>query len=90
MSFMVMVDVPMYVGRLLGDNESGKLLLGLWQGLEELNTRWIVTHEIEEWRTELPWMSLYFSFAVLVSIGLCYLPLDKEKILVSFKGKEAK
>jgi hypothetical protein len=30
-----------------------------------------VTHDISEWREEIPWMSLYFSAAVWSSLALC-------------------
>jgi hypothetical protein len=30
-----------------------------------------VTHDIGEWREEIPWMSLYFSAAVWASLALC-------------------
>jgi hypothetical protein len=33
--------------------------------------RWIVTHELSEWREEIAWMSLYFSGAVWASLALC-------------------
>lgn len=78
--FMVTVDVPMYLGRLKADQESGKRLLGLVEGFQDLNSRWIVTHDIEQWKTEIPWMSLYFSAAVWVSLALCYVPLTKTRL----------
>ena len=78
--FMIFVDVHMYYTRLLADLASHKEHLSLIEGLVALNTKWVVTHEINEWRTEIPWMSLYFSLAVLVSIGLCYLPLKPEDL----------
>lgn len=72
--FMLTVDVPMYVTRWLADNEMGKTYLGFIEGLYDLNTRWVVTHDIQEWRSEIPWKSLYFSVAVWVSLALCYVP----------------
>lgn len=75
-AFMVTVDVPMYVERLLQDSAAGKPYLGLWQGLVDLNTSWRVTHSIADWQSEIPWKTLYFTFAVLVSISLCYVPLE--------------
>ncbi|MGE3387363.1 MAG: hypothetical protein AB7K41_11595 [Bdellovibrionales bacterium] len=79
-AFMTSVDVPMYIGRLMADNASQKSHLGFWQGLYDLNTRWIVTHSIADWKTEIPWQTLYFTFAVLVSIALCYVPLTPERL----------
>jgi hypothetical protein len=76
--FMFTVDVPMYVGRLLQDRATGKEHLGFVQGIIDLNTNWVVTHSISDWQTEIPWMTLYFTFAVLVSLALCMLPLQPE------------
>lgn len=78
--FMVIVDVPMYIDRLIQDTKEMKVYFGLWEGLVDLNTRWIVTYDINHWRTEIPWMTLYFSFAVLISIALCYVPITKQKL----------
>lgn len=72
--FMVTVDVPMYVTRWVADQAQGKLYLGFAEGIYDLNTRWVVTHDIQEWRSEIPWKSLYFSVAVWVSLALCYVP----------------
>jgi hypothetical protein len=72
--FMVTVDVPMYVSRWIGDEAAGKSYLGFFQGIHDLNTRWIVTHDIQQWRSEIAWKTLYFSFAVWVSMALCYVP----------------
>lgn len=76
--FMFTVDVPMYVNRLIHDNSTNKPLLSFVDGLIDLNTRWHVTLSIQDWKQEIPWMILYFSFAVLVSLALCLLPLTIE------------
>ncbi len=78
--FMLTTDVPMYLGRLLDDTQQTRTYLGLSDGVHDLLTRWVVTHDLDEWRTEIPWMSLYFSFAVWLSIGLCAAPLSVEAI----------
>ena len=36
-----------------------------------MTTRWVVTHELAEWKDEIAWMSLYFSIAVWGSLALC-------------------
>jgi len=41
------------------------------EGLRDVSTRWIVTHELAEWKDEIAWMSLYFSAAVWASLALC-------------------
>lgn len=84
-NFMVTVDVPMYGARYIADLTSQKPFLGFIEGLIDLNTRWHVTHDIAEWKSEIPWMSLYFSFAVWVSIGLCYVPLSEKRLAIHQK-----
>jgi hypothetical protein len=82
--FMCTVDVPMYVSRWLADEASGRPYLSLSQGLSDASSRWIVTLRWEEWRTEMPWMSLYFSVAVWCSIALVHAPAaEAEKRLAA-------
>lgn len=86
--FMFTVDVPMYWSRLQADVLANKPTLGLIEGLVDLNTKWRVTYDIEEWRSEIPWMTTYFTLAVWSSIALCFLPTDEQELakLVSSKS----
>ncbi len=68
--FMSAVDVPMYLARWHADLADGKSLLGLFAGLHDLATRWVVTHYFAPWQNEMAWMSLYFSVAVWASLML--------------------
>jgi hypothetical protein len=68
--FMGTVDVPMYFVRWQADLADSKPLLGLIGGLHDLATRWVVTHDIAQWRQEIAWLSLYFSMAVWTSLAL--------------------
>jgi hypothetical protein len=68
--FMVTIDVPMYLQRWQAATAAGQPVLGLFAGLHDLTSRWIVTHDIARWRNEIPWMSLYFSIAVWASLLL--------------------
>ena len=77
--FMITVDIKMYFNRYINDTNNQKVYLTFKEGILDLNTKWIVTHDIYAWKTEIPWITLYFSFAVLVSIGLCLVPLTIEK-----------
>jgi hypothetical protein len=72
--FMCTVDIPMYVSRWLADEAQGRQYLSLAQGLQDVWSRRVVTFEWEAWGTEIPWMSLYFSVAVWLSIGLVHVP----------------
>ncbi len=69
--FLATIDVPMYLSRWqAGPAETGRLL-GLLEGLHDASTRWVVTHDFDEWKDEIAWMSLYFSAAVWASLALC-------------------
>ncbi len=71
LAFLVTVDVPMYLSRWRAKVVDGRPHLGLREGLRDASRRWIVTHDLAEWRQEIPWMSLYFSAAVWASLALC-------------------
>lgn len=73
-AFMCTVDIPMYLSRWLADEASGRAYLSLSQGIHDAWGRWSVTFAWEDWRTEMPWMSLYFSVAVWCSIALAHVP----------------
>jgi hypothetical protein len=61
----------MYLGRWRAGVAEGSNLLGIIEGLRDVSTRWVVTHDIEHWKGEIAWMSLYFSAAVWASLALC-------------------
>jgi hypothetical protein len=81
--FMATIDVPMYLTRWQAkradknsDKNADKRSDGIGplshrQGLWDATVRWVVTHDIAQWKDEIPWMSLYFSAAVWASLALC-------------------
>ena len=71
LAFLVTVDVPMYFSRWRTNLAEGNQLLGLFEGLRDVSTRWVRTHDIVHWKGELMWMALYFSGAVWASLALC-------------------
>ncbi len=72
LTFLATIDIPMYVKRWRSKvGNGGKLLLRPLEGLHDVRTRWVVTHDVAAWRDEIPWMSLYFSAAVWASLALC-------------------
>ena len=71
LAFLMTVDVPMYLKRWQADMALGNRLLRPLEGLRDVSTRWIVTHDLSEWKEEIAWMSLYFSAAVWASLALC-------------------
>ena len=68
--FMCSVDVPMYLRRWRADQARGKTYLSLGQGLADASHRRVVTRAWADWRDEMPWMTLYFSAGVWVSLAL--------------------
>ena len=71
LAFLMTIDVPMYLNRWRADVAAGNALMKPIEGLRDVSTRWIVTHDLAEWRQEIAWMSLYFSLAVWSSLALC-------------------
>ena len=69
LAFLMTVDVPMYLSRWRAE-AGGKRLRPL-EGLRDVSTRWVVTHDLAAWKDEIAWMSLYFSAAVWASLALC-------------------
>jgi hypothetical protein len=71
LAFLMTVDVPMYLSRWRLGLANGSKLLRPLEGLRDVSTRWIVTHDVAEWKGEMTWMALYFSAAVWASLALC-------------------
>ena len=61
----------MYLARWRAKAADGGRHFGALEGLRDASTRWIVTHDLAEWKDEIAWMSLYFSAAVWASLALC-------------------
>jgi hypothetical protein len=74
LAFMTLVDVPMYVARWQATLASGFGTLPLATGLGEIAARCNVVRSWDTWRQEVPWLSLYFSTAVWISIALAHAP----------------
>ncbi len=75
--YMFGVDVPMYWARWTADEAAGRHYLGIVQGVVDASTRWTASGLWSHWKTEVVWMSLYFSAAVWLSIALVHLPLPQ-------------
>ncbi len=73
-AFMFLVDVPMYWSRWIADEAAGRHYMSLAQGVLDVSGRWVVSHQWQDWRSEVTWMSLYFSVAVWISLALIHLP----------------
>lgn len=71
LAFLMTVDVPMYFNRWRTGGADGNRQLSPREGFRDVSTRWVVTHDLAEWKDEIAWMSLYFSIAVWASLVLC-------------------
>ena len=70
--FLITIDVPMYLNRWHEGLAGGGKALSPLEGLRDVSTRWVVTHDFAEWKDEMAWMSLYFTAAVWASLALCF------------------
>lgn len=69
-AFMFRFDVPTYAARWAADQAAGKHYLTVAQGLVDVSRRRVVSYRWEDWKSEVLWMSAYFSAAVWISISL--------------------
>lgn len=72
--FMSLVDVPMYFTRWQADQAAQRPYLAPRDGLVDLTHRWVVTRAFADWHEEIPWMTLYFTVAVWISLALTRIP----------------
>jgi len=75
-AFMFLVDVPTYWSRWIADGASAGHYLSIAQGARDVAVRRIVSYRWEDWKTEMLWMSLYYSVAVWLSIALIHAPVS--------------
>jgi phosphatidylserine synthase len=68
-AFMILVDIPMYMDRYLYDRRHDKTYLTFYQGWNEIQ-HCLVVSQSDYWYKEMPWMTLYFSVAVWISLWL--------------------
>jgi hypothetical protein len=71
-AYMFLVDVPMYWSRWIADEVSGRYYMSIAQGARDVSVRWVVSQRWQDWKSEIVWMSLYFSVAVWISIALVH------------------
>jgi hypothetical protein len=72
--YMFLVDVPMYWTRWLADQAAHRHYLSIADGILDASSRLRVSQNWNTWKTEVVWMSLYFSVAVWMSIALVHAP----------------
>ena len=67
---MSLIDVPMYISRWQYHRRAKNPYLPLLGGLQDTLARRHSTRNWIVWRREVPWMTLYFSVGVWLSIGM--------------------
>lgn len=72
--FMVTIDVPMYWYRWQQDSAADVAYFNILDGLVDSVRVCTVTDSPAIWTIEMPWMTLYFTVAVWVSIALPHMP----------------
>ena len=75
--FMTTVDVPMYWARWQADLAQGVTFLSFSAGLKDMLRACTVSFSFTKWHQEIPWMTLYFSITVWVSMAFAYAPSFK-------------
>jgi hypothetical protein len=75
-AYIFIFDVPAYWSRWRADQVNGHQHLRLGPGVIDAWRRRIVSHRWEVWKSEVLWMSLYFSGGVWSSISLVYASLS--------------
>jgi hypothetical protein len=73
--FLFFIDVPMYWSRWQADRAAGRRYLKFAPGSADAWQRRIVSYRWEDWKGEMLWMSLYFTFGVWSSLSLIYAAL---------------
>jgi hypothetical protein len=71
-AYIFIADVPMYWSRWKADEALRRKYLSLAQGVADASRCKEVSFRWEDWRSEVVWMTLYFSVGVWVSISLIY------------------
>jgi hypothetical protein len=74
-AYMGIVDVPMYVSRWHSDVATNLPDVSLSTGFHQILRRCTVVREWSVWRRDVPWLSLYFTVAVWISIALVHAPM---------------
>jgi hypothetical protein len=90
-AFMFLVDVPMYWSRWVADEAIGRHYLTIAQGIHDVAVHRVVSHSWAVWKSEVRWMTLYFSVAVWLSITLIHAPaFETGKVVAKRVGRRAR
>jgi hypothetical protein len=85
-AFMFRFDVPTYAARWAADQAAGKPYLTVAQGFADVWARRVVSYRWEDWKSEVLWMSSYFSAAVWISISLIQARIPRGSLPLAQRG----
>jgi hypothetical protein len=68
--FMCSIDIPMYINRYIADEEKGVTYQSFYNGFIDTLHCKVISRANDYWIHEMPWMTLYFTFAVWSSLWL--------------------
>jgi hypothetical protein len=80
-AYIFRIDVPMYWSRWIADEAIGRHYLNITQGIRDVASRRLISFQWNDWKSEVVWMSLYFSVAVWLSIALIHAPRFEADVL---------
>jgi hypothetical protein len=86
-AFIFLFDVPTYAARWAADQAAGKHYLTLSEGLFDVEHHRVVSHRWDVWKSEVTWMSLYFSAAVWISISLIQVRVPAGRTNLLFQSR---
>lgn len=72
--FMGSVDIPMYWSRWRMETLQHATYLSLWSGLWDTLRNYTVNFSWHKWHQEIPWMTLYFTITVWMSMAFAFAP----------------
>jgi hypothetical protein len=78
--FMFLHDVPMYWSRWVADSANGRQYMSIVQGVHDTYAHRVISYRWLDWKSEIAWMSLYFSVAVWLSIALIHAPVPGSRL----------
>lgn len=73
-AFMINIDLPMYWSRWIADLLKGAQYFNFSQGFLDASLPCGVNFSWDVWYQEIPWLTLYFTVAVWVSLSLAHAP----------------
>jgi hypothetical protein len=76
-TYVVAIDIPLYLRRFRNGRVSGQQYLSITQGARDAWGRREISHSWDRWRDDAMWLTPYFSIGAWFSMALVFLPLAR-------------